>query len=275
MGAHQVMQNVPSLSHATRADAVTGAGFVLALLSGAAAILAGFGSRAGWWYFMTGFSSLRDAAIIGFLAAVASLVGGIMVRQEHHSSLVALAAAGIVIGLVTAGIPTAWLHTALKMPRIHDISTDTVTPPQFVKIMPLRKHAENSAAYDPADAVEQRAAYPDIKPVVLPLPTTAAFEDAFRTAKDLGWQIVAADVPAGRIEAVATTFWFGFKDDVVVRVKRVSGGSRVDVRSVSRVGLSDVGTNASRIRKFLHKMADTASIDPSYTGYSLGYSLGY
>ena len=71
----------------------------------------------------------------------------------------------------------------------------------------------------------------------------------------MGWQVVDANELEGRIEATATTFWFGFKDDVVIRIVPAPEGSRVDVRSVSRVGLSDVGTNAKRIRDFLHKLA--------------------
>ena len=71
----------------------------------------------------------------------------------------------------------------------------------------------------------------------------------------MGWQIVDANAREGRIEATATTFWFGFKDDVVVRIVPAPGGSRVDVRSVSRVGVSDVGANAKRVRDFLQKLA--------------------
>ena len=82
----------------------------------------------------------------------------------------------------------------------------------------------------------------------------------------MGWEIVASDPAAGRIEATDTTFWFGFKDDVVVRVAAAPDGSRVDVRSLSRVGLSDVGTNAARIRKYLDGARKTASyfVTPSY-----------
>jgi uncharacterized protein (DUF1499 family) len=70
----------------------------------------------------------------------------------------------------------------------------------------------------------------------------------------MGWQIVDANASEGRIEATDTTFWFGFKDDIVIRVAATSGGSRIDVRSVSRVGRSDVGTNAKRIRCYLKRL---------------------
>ena len=70
----------------------------------------------------------------------------------------------------------------------------------------------------------------------------------------MGWEIVASDPAQGRIEATATTFWFGFKDDIVVRLAAEGTGSRVDVRSLSRIGSSDVGANAQRIRAYLEKV---------------------
>jgi uncharacterized protein (DUF1499 family) len=70
-------------------------------------------------------------------------------------------------------------------------------------------------------------------------------------ARAQGWEIVAAVPAEGRIEATDTTRFFGFKDDIVIRVKAEGAGSRVDVRSLSRVGKSDVGKNASRIRAYL------------------------
>jgi uncharacterized protein (DUF1499 family) len=253
-------------SHAI-ADAVTWAGFGLAILAGISAMLAGLGARWGWWYFVTGFTILQAAAIGGIVAALVSLVGGISVRHEHHRSAFVVAAAGIFVGLVTAGIPWSWYHTAKAMPPIYDISTDMTNPPQFDKIMPLRKNAENSAIYEGSVvAAQQQMYYPDIRPVTLPIAELTAFDYALKTAKDMGWQIVDANASAGRIEAIATTFWFGFKDDVVVRITSVPGGSRVDVRSVSRVGSGDMGTNSNRIRSFLSELASTSIIDPKWGG---------
>ena len=107
---------------------------------------------------------------------------------------------------------------------------------------------------DPEIAAQQRQAYPDVVPLVLESPADVAFGRALEAARGMGWEIVAADSSAGRIEATATTAWFGFKDDVVVRVTPEDGRSRVDVRSVSRVGMSDVGTNAARIRAYLARL---------------------
>ena len=102
-----------------------------------------------------------------------------------------------------------------------------------------------------AIASQQREAYPDLQPVTVEMPPAQAFERALATVQDMGWELVATEADAGRIEATDTTFWFGFKDDVVIRVKPAGGGSRIDIRSLSRVGGGDVGTNAKRIRDYV------------------------
>jgi uncharacterized protein (DUF1499 family) len=232
------------------------AGLALAVLAGIAEAFAGFGTRWAWWHFTTGFAILRWAAITGLVASILSLAGGIALRHAAKRAVLLMAAAGILIGLAVAGIPWSWMRTAQQVPRIHDITTDPADPPRFAAILPLRKDAANSAEYGgPAVAAQQWTAYPDIAPVILPVPQSTAFERALRAATDMGWQIVDANAGEGRIEATATTFWFGFKDDVVVRILPAPEGSRVDVRSLSRVGVSDVGTNAKRVRDFLHKLA--------------------
>jgi uncharacterized protein (DUF1499 family) len=100
-------------------------------------------------------------------------------------------------------------------------------------------------------ALQQRGAYPDLQPMILKVAPPEAFDRALAAVREMGWELVAADAAAGRIEATDTTFWFGFKDDVVIRVRPADGGSRVDVRSLSRVGGGDAGTNAKRIRAYL------------------------
>lgn len=231
------------------------AGFAFAVLAAITGPLSGFGTRWGWWPFMTGFMILKWAAFAGLAAALVSLAGLAVTRQGRLQRGVVLSAIGIIIGLAIAGVPWLWLQKAEKLPRIHDITTDTANPPRFTAILELRKDAPNSAEYEGHTIAEQQlAAYPDIKPLLLAIPKEQAFERSLALARSLGWMIVDANPGEGRIEATDTTFWFGFKDDVVVRVTAAPGGSRVDVRSESRVGLSDVGTNAARIRSFLSKL---------------------
>jgi uncharacterized protein (DUF1499 family) len=148
-----------------------------------------------------------------------------------------------------AGLLTtiAQLRSRRGLPSIHDITTDPDDPPQFSALLPLRTGRVSPAAYDgPAVAAQQRRAYPDIQPIHVDAAAPGVLDAAAAAAGRLGWRIVAVDRERGIIEAVDTTFWFRFKDDIVVRVR----GSRVDVRSKSRIGRGDLGANAARIRRF-------------------------
>jgi uncharacterized protein (DUF1499 family) len=157
---------------------------------------------------------------------------------------------GIVLGLVSVGIFGYWLERGFGAPLIHDITTDIANPPTYEAVVPLRGNA-NTLDYDPQVGAQQQEAYPDIVPLTLPEPPAEAFERALTAAQDLGWQVVSTDRQAARIEAIATTFWYGFKDDVVIRLTSAGAGTRVDVRSVSRLGRNDLETNARRIRRYL------------------------
>lgn len=215
----------------------------------------GLGSRWGWWHFATGFTILKGGAYAGLVAAAVSLIGCIRARPGGPRQGFMAAILGLMIGLIVAGVPWNWKQTAQRVPPIHDITTDTENPPPFVAILPLREKASNPAQYGGPDvAAQQRAGYPSLGPLMLKGPTQPAFESALVVARDMCWEIVEADPAEGRIEATDTTFWFGFKDDIVVRVAPTDGNSRIDVRSVSRVGRSDVGTNAERIQDYLEKI---------------------
>jgi len=226
---------------------------VLAVLAALALVASGFGARFGIWDFRFGFLLLRWSLYIGLATAALALVMFVVprLRAGRGWSL----AAAFVIGLAVAYFPWHWQQVARAVPPINDITTDTANPPVFVAVLPLRAGAPVSADYPgPATAAQQQSAYPDIRPLDLNAPPEAAFARALDTAKSFGWQINATDAASGRIEATATTPWFGFHDDVVIRVTPTATGSRVDIRSHSRVGRSDLGTNAKRIREFLAKL---------------------
>lgn len=231
------------------------AGLGLALLAAAAELVSGPGTRLGLWHYRTGITLLGIAGIAGGVAAAISLIAGILAGS--HGPSYRMAVVGIIIGLVAAGIPWSWSRIGKQVPRIHDITTDTNDPPHFSAVLPLRANAQNPATYGGRVVAEQQnLSYPGIQPLMLAEPTDAVFERALAAAQTMGWEIAAVDRKQGRIEATATTFWFGFKDDVVVRIAPNKEGSRVDVRSASRVGVSDVGTNAKRVRAFLQKMKE-------------------
>ena len=160
------------------------------------------------------------------------------------------------IGLCIAYFPWNWMQVARVSPSINDITTDTTNPPAFVAVIPLRAASPVSTTYPGGEtAAKQQSAYPDIRPLELTVPPQAAFARALDAAKSFGWEIDTADTASGRIEATATTPWFGFRDDVVIRVAPTPTGSRIDVRSLSRVGKGDLGTNAKRIRAYLAKLS--------------------
>ena len=235
------------------ASFVANIGFALALVSGLAAISSGVGTRFEIWNFRMGLMTLKWSAYGGLVAAAVSFAGFVLAFRGGSGIVPALI--GITIGVVLVVVPAYWLEKARRVPPIHDITTDIADPPGFASILPLRKNASNPPAYGgPAIAAQQNRAYPDITPLELVVPPEAAFEMALAASRRMGWKIIDADRADGRIEAFDATFWFGFKDDIVIRVKKSGQGSRVDIRSVSRVGISDVGTNANRIRMFLREM---------------------
>jgi uncharacterized protein (DUF1499 family) len=216
-------------------------------------LVSGLGNRFGWWPYRTGFDLLRWASYVGLAAAAVAIVA-LAIAQLRTGWARALIGA-LAVGIAVAYVPWQWQQRAQSLPRIHDITTDTANPPQFVAVLPLRAGAPNTAAYGGKEIAEQQLkAYPDIRPLALGVPPGVAFGRARDAAESMGWEIVASDPATGRIEATATTLWFGFKDDIVVRVSTAEQGSRIDVRSVSRVGRSDIGTNAKRIREYLAKL---------------------
>jgi len=138
-----------------------------------------------------------------------------------------------------------------RTPRIHDICTDTDNPPELVAAARQRARWQNPVAYEGVRVARlQQLAYPDILPVISLLDPDQAWLRVRSIILQSGWQILHEDHNAGTIEAVATTPLFRFRDYVVVRVRKEGAGSRIDIRSAARLGISDLGTNARRIRVF-------------------------
>ena len=226
---------------------------LLSVLAALLLLVAGPGTRVALWDYGTGFQLMRWAGFAGLAAAGLAAVLLLLPRTRRGGP--AWLVVALALGLSTAFVPWNALRQARALPPIHDITTDTQRPPEFVAILPLRAAAPNPAAYGgPEVAQAQAGAYPDLRTRRMDAAPAEAFKRALQAARDMGWEIVAADAAAGRIEATDTTFWFGFKDDVVIRVEADGAGSRVDVRSVSRVGVGDVGANARRIRAYLRAL---------------------
>ena len=230
-------------------------GLLLAIACAIAVAISGPGYRLGWWPLPVAFGMLRWATYAAIVAVLAGVAGAVLARPGGTRRGFVHALAAIAIGAAAMAGPLTLLWRGKQVPPIHDISTDTDNPPPFVAVLLLRAGAANPAAYGGPDvAAQQKKAYPRVGPLLLAAPPKEAVERARAVAYDMGWTVIAADRDEGRIEATATTPFFGFTDDVVIRVAPAPQGSRVDVRSVSRIGKSDLGTNARRIERFLERL---------------------
>ena len=244
---------------ARRAASLTIAALALAVLSALGVALSGPGHRLGFLGTRWALGVFALAALGGLVAAALAVwaIALALTARVWRSAigsglalLVALAAAAPLLAMVRAGA---------AVPVLHDITTDTASPPQFFALQALRAASENGAAYGgPAAAAQQKRGYPDLAPLALALPPEQAFARVEAAARAMGWRVVAVAPAEGRLEASDTTRWFGFTDDIVVRVKPGPSGSRIDVRSASRVGRSDLGVNARRIRAFLAALSAPA-----------------
>lgn len=216
-------------------------------------LIGSLGVRIGLWPYGTGFMFLTGGAVLavisvflGIIAYVVCLSQGL--RAERSGILI-----GIFLGAIILGQLGVQYSTMTSVPVIHNISTDTLDPPTFDKLVAVREaEGANPLAYDAEVLAEQQQeAYPDVMTLASTQSTDQLFAQTLSVLQDLGIEVVNEDAAAGVIEATDTTFWFGFKDDVVVRIRDTANGSIVDVRSVSRVGRSDLGANAKRIRAIL------------------------
>lgn len=202
----------------------------------------------------TAYGVMRWGAYLGAAGfAAGALLAALAYRQTKRLQA-AIAIVGVVAGLVAVLVPSSWQRRIRTAPPIQDLTTDLDNPPVFVAIVPLRTDAENSLERAPLLTTQQREAYPDLAPVTISLPPDRVFNRALDLVQRLGWETAGSEPSTGRIEATDTSTWFGFKDDVVVRVTPWGAGSRVDVRTVSRLRRNDGGEGARRIRAFLEAL---------------------
>lgn len=203
----------------------------------------------------TAFTGLRYGVFVGIAALVLLLIQVIFMRK--NISWVATGVSVILV-IVAVGLPLSMMNKGKSVPPIHDISTDLVNPPEFMAIVALRADAPNPAAYAGEEtAKQQREAYPDLTTVKYTQSADQLFAAAETAVNKLGWALVNADKSMGIIEATDTTAWFGFKDDVVIRINDTGTERLLDVRSKSRVGKSDLGKNSERIHSLIKEINAT------------------
>ena len=229
-----------------RDTAITRVGWGAILLGTASILLlaaSAIGYRQGWWPVLRALDVATWGAWAAIAGAVLAMVAlGLWIARRRGGG--GIAALGLVLSLPVLIAAGAWQYVTLTTPPMNDISTDTEDPPVFW-------FTATPSDYPAQNTVPQRAAYPDVRPLELPLSVGEAFLAALALVEARGWEILSSDPAESQIEAIATSRLFGFEDEVVIRVTETDTGARVDIRSRSRLGQIDRGANARRIKAFL------------------------
>ena len=213
-------------------------------------LLAGPATKFGILPWKAGLGLFAIAALIAGIGALFSVVS---LLRRRGGLVAAIAAAA---GIAAFAVLMTSVVAGRAVPPINDITTDPANPPVYVMITAAMRGADAvPLSYDPSFAAQQTAAYPEVKPLIVASPPEDVYPKMLAAAEAMGWAIVSSDQASGRIEATATVPWWGFKDDIVVVMSPDGSGTRVDVRSKSRVGKSDLGVNAARIQEYLGKIA--------------------
>lgn len=249
------------------------AALILAVLVGGTAA---FGTRFGFWDYRFGLFVLFPWCVyVGILGFALGLIWAVWAMIVNRGDRARFGVIGFLGSALLIAQPLYICAMARTLPAIHDISTDVEHAPAFVALVALRTKGAphggqiNPPEYDGPKAAKgpdgniattsalQKKYYPDLRQRADLTSPAKLFDRALKAAQRMGWDIVAAVPKEGRIEATDTSFWFGMTDDIVIRVKPAGVGARLDIRSKSRLGQSDMGENASRIRSFLKTLSDT------------------
>ncbi len=200
-------------------------------------------------------------------AAILLLLLGLL--RSPRVKIVILALASMLIVALVLGRLQGFSLTAQSVPPIHDIQTDWSDPIQFTDAMMELREGSNPVLDAPTFgsgenvrlvSEAQAEAYPEIRSLILRAPAEVTYSAAYSTLDEMGMEIVTANEEEGVLEATYTSTWYGFKDDVAVRIRPQGEGSQVDVRSVSRVGRSDLGANAARINAILESLSSKLDV---------------
>ena len=230
--------------------------YILLLFVGCVAFLAIAGVRVGMFEPLTGFSMIRKTVWAALSLSFLAVLTTFLCRKECDRSNQRFSIVVLCLSLVYSLGWITFYYQKSKLPKINDITTDTKNPPAFINVHFVRDSNDNSLLYNTDWAVIQHQFYPEIKPLDLPLSQKQAYDQALSLVLESGWELVAQYPSAGVIEATARTPVFGFRDDVILRIKPLSDeASRIDMRSSSRVGRGDYGENATRIDVYLNELA--------------------
>jgi len=233
-----------------------------ALFSLAATFIAIIIVRSGALDIVPALSTLAGALVLAVVAILVAFAAGIVIWREGLGG-VSEAATALLIGLALIAYPLYLGIKAYRLPAIYDVTTDPIDPPRFEAIARLRPRDANPVTYAGLHVAEQqRVAYSDIEPDMTTVTPQEAYDAVLKVITKRKWHVVDARPPQavaprdGLIEAIARTPILGFRDDVVVRVRATQEGARIDVRSASRYGKHDLGTNAARVRALIDDVDD-------------------
>ncbi len=226
-----------------------------------ASILAIIIVRSGMLEIRPALATFAGALAIAGIALLLSLAAFVVIWMEGLAGMGA-ALAAMLISLALLAYPAYLGIRAYRLPWIYDITTDPLDPPRYDALARVRPPDSNPSAYAGLySAEQQRQGYPDIGPLTVNATPQATYDAAHAVVTKRRWRILDARSPQGarregRIEAVARTPIMGFRDDVVIRIRSDGDGARIDVRSSSRYGTFDFGTNAVRIRGLMNDIDD-------------------
>ncbi len=218
------------------------------------------GARLQGFDYQVGLSMFSLAGLFSFISICAS---ALFTRRTKHAEARRKLSNAALIALPAIIFFGLSLFQGAGAPLIHDISTDLSNPPEFIKAPSLRKPSDNSLKYRTANIPLQQQAYPELNSLISSLSVPAAQKRAYKIASEMGWLVYYQD--DGHLEAEARSFWFGFIDDIAIRIQASDDGSIIDLRSASRTGKGDLGVNAKRIRAFNTLFAQTDSVNPKKT----------
>jgi len=248
---------VALLSRRTSASAVWSrriAWFTLALL-----LVASIGHRFAFLGTIAYFWVLGLVVGAAFLALVLAVLGFTRL-WEHGDKAGRASLAGMVVSVLVLAPFCYAAALAIAHPRLSDIATDPEDPPSLAFAAGKRTADMNPIGRISAEQVAQQVEYyPQVTGRRYASTADRTLEGAAAAARQLGWEVVDLPVwidgePSVTMTVIAGSFLFGFPSDMAVRVLDEGESSYVDVRSASRYGLHDLGSNAARIETLLQTL---------------------
>ena len=230
--------------------------FIVGLIALAALPIGALGHRFGLWGLVTGTALVFSGIVLATIVLVLGVAALVFVRTRRRPADRMPALIGLAASLAVAVVMGPQYSKAVSLPTTNDVTTDRDDPPVFEQLAANSAPGANLLDYTEEEARVQAEGYPDLTGIRTTGGVGENLAKAVALARVLGWKVVSENAPGGIVEMTATTFWFGFQDDVAIRVRRGGDETVVDLRSASRVGLHDLGANADRIRAFLERWND-------------------